>query len=306
MGPEAVGFTSIKQTIANAAEATGTDFGFLLATAKRESSFNPRAEARTSSATGLFQFLDATWLNVLKRHGAKHGLANEAQMIQVSSNGRAYVADPKVRDYILDLRYNAEISSKMAAEFAKDNGEYIKARTGQDPQSGDLYASHFLGAAGAAELINAANRTPWISASALFPAAAASNKNIFYENGRSLSVSEVLEGLRNTTKNMETEIPNTYAQNNSEAMTDEVRSYLIAQLNNGSSNSLLSLLNGGVGNNASFGNKSSLDPMFLAHVYKQADEANIAQGMEIASQSLNHYSIAQALSPSKDNSKANE
>jgi hypothetical protein len=197
--PEAIGGSPVRQAIANASSATGMDFDFLLTTAARESSLNPRAEARTSSAAGLFQFLDATWLTTLKRHGAKHGLSGEASMIEMGADGKPYVSDPNMRRVILDMRYDPEVSARMAAEFATDNADYLRARTGQEPQPGDLYAAHFLGAGGAAELINAARDTPWASAASLFPSAAGANRPIFYkEGGAARTVSEVLENLRAT------------------------------------------------------------------------------------------------------------
>jgi hypothetical protein len=197
--PEAIGGSPIRQAIANASLATGMDFDFLMTTAVRESSLNPRAEARTSSATGLFQFLDATWLTTMKRHGAKHGYAGEAAMIEIGADGRPSVSDPSMRRVILDMRYDPEVSARMAAEFANDNADYLRARTGQEPQPGDLYAAHFLGAGGAAELLNAVRDTPWASAASLFPSAAGANRSIFYrEGGGARTVSEVLENLRAT------------------------------------------------------------------------------------------------------------
>jgi hypothetical protein len=197
--PEAIGGSPVRQAIANASQATGMDFDFLLSTAVRESSLNPRAEAGTSSAAGLFQFLDATWLTTMKRHGAKHGLAGEAGMIEIGADGKPSVADPAMRRVILDMRYDPEVSSLMAAEFANDNADYLRGRTGQEPQAGDLYAAHFLGAGGAAELINAARDTPWANAANLFPSAASANRLIFYKDGGAArTVSEVLENLRET------------------------------------------------------------------------------------------------------------
>ena len=199
MTPEAIGGSPVRQAIANASQATGMDFDFLLSTAARESSLNPRAEARTSSATGLFQFLDATWLTTMKRHGAKHGLAGEAAAIDIGSDGKPNVSDPNMRRVILDMRFDPEVSARMAAEFANDNADYLRGRTGQEPQPGDLYAAHFLGAGGAAELLNAARDTPWASAANLFPSAAGANRPIFYkEGGAARTVSEVLENLRAT------------------------------------------------------------------------------------------------------------
>jgi hypothetical protein len=51
---------NVLASIQAGARASGADFGFLLKTAQRESSLDPHAKASTSSATGLFQFTDAT------------------------------------------------------------------------------------------------------------------------------------------------------------------------------------------------------------------------------------------------------
>ena len=295
--------TPVKQAIANASQATGMDFGFLMATAQRESSFNPRAEARTSSATGLFQFLDATWLNTLKRHGAKHGLGNEANAVESTADGRPFVRDSALRRRLLDLRYEPEISARMAAEYANDNAEFLRARTGQEPQPGDLYAAHFLGPSGASELINAAERQPWARAADLFPSAASANRNIFYESGRSKSVIEVLEGLRKTAENgpsLSGEAtkggPVTLFRANEGA---KVWLGGINQVNNqfDMNAGLINMLNGGVG--SSNRNKAP-DPMLLAQYYRSSDENNQNQALELSNISLDSGSIAQALLPNAE------
>ena len=47
---------NVRSAIAGAAQATGTDFAYLMAQAKLESSLDPSARSRTSSASGLYQF----------------------------------------------------------------------------------------------------------------------------------------------------------------------------------------------------------------------------------------------------------
>src|ERR1043166_7651829 len=71
-----------------ASARTGVDFAYLLNKADQESGLNPAAKAGTSSATGLFQFVKDTWLHVIKEHGAKYGLAAEANAISIQ-DGRA-------------------------------------------------------------------------------------------------------------------------------------------------------------------------------------------------------------------------
>ncbi|HCK83734.1 MAG TPA: hypothetical protein DHW63_04230, partial [Hyphomonadaceae bacterium] len=68
----------VRAAIARASQATGVDFSLLVETARRESALNPHARAGTSSATGLFQFIESTWLDMVRRHGAEHGLGAQA------------------------------------------------------------------------------------------------------------------------------------------------------------------------------------------------------------------------------------
>lgn len=192
------GFGAVEGALRNAAAATGVDFDFLVRTARRESSFNPSAKAPTSSAAGLFQFVEQTWLATVKRHGAKHGLQRFADLITQGSDGRYRVADTASRRVVLDLRFDARAASVMAGELASDSAAYLKGRTGKEPTAGDLYAAHFLGPAGAARLIEAAGSRPGASAAALFPEAAGANRSIFYRDGRPATVAEVYDNLTRT------------------------------------------------------------------------------------------------------------
>lgn len=324
MTPEAIGGSPVRQAIANASQATGMDFDFLLTTAARESSLNPRAEARTSSAAGLFQFLDATWLTTLKRHGAKHGLNGEAALIDIGADGKPSVSDPTMRRVILDMRYDPEVSARMAAEFANDNADYLRARTGTEPQPGDLYAAHFLGAGGAAELINAARDTPWSSAANLFPSAASANRPIFYKDGGAArNVSEVLENLRETALKEAPAIsrrefgaepvhlfgPKRDIGNSVEQFTTSalMASGLRSNAMNGQPNDFVRILAEQGLSNASEG--LSLDPSMLAQLYSAGDQLREATAEQAIGALLNvtmaSGSIAQALSPSSSTDKKN-
>src|SRR5215813_1025776 len=78
--------------IKNASKSTGVDFGYLMAQAAQESSFQADARAASSSATGLYQFLDSTWLSMMRTHGAKYGFADMAARIQPDGRGGFSVA----------------------------------------------------------------------------------------------------------------------------------------------------------------------------------------------------------------------
>lgn len=177
----------VRTAIARASQATGVDFSLLVETARRESALNPNARAGTSSATGLFQFIDSTWLDMVRRHGAEHGMGAQAAALR---NG----ADAATRADILALRSDPELSARMAAELARENASTLQARLGRAPNAGELYAAHVMGPSGALRLIEAAQQgAP--NAAALFPREAAANRGLFYMNGEARSAQALLTRL---------------------------------------------------------------------------------------------------------------
>ena len=185
----------VEAAIQRASSATGVDFGYLMGAAKRESGYNPNARAKTSSAAGLFQFLDQTWLATLKQHGAKYGYARYADLIQQGPSGHYYVPGAEARATVMDLRLDPHASALMAGELAADHAAYLRGRVGREPTAGELYVAHVLGPQGSAKLIDAVRISPTASAPALFPDAAASNRAIFYRGGRAATVTEVYANL---------------------------------------------------------------------------------------------------------------
>ncbi len=182
-------------TLRQASAATGVSFDYLARTAERESNFNPSARASTSSATGMFQFLEQTWLGMVKQEGPKFGLATEAAAI-TGSGGRYSVGDPAMRQRILALREDPTISATMAGAFASRNGRQLEESLGRKPKEGELYIAHFLGASGARDLISLAQQSPGAKAAAHFDDAAAANRSVFYDrSGRARSAAEVYANL---------------------------------------------------------------------------------------------------------------
>jgi len=183
----------VEAAIGRAARATGVDFGYLMEQARAESSLNPAAKARTSSATGLYQFIDSTWLATLKRHGAAHGLGWAADMIG-RAGGRYSVKDPSARDAIMALRTNPETAALMAAEHAADNAKRLETRLGRAAGATDLYLAHFLGAGGAARFLTGLAADGATAAADLLPRAARANRSIFFaKDGRARSLAEVYD-----------------------------------------------------------------------------------------------------------------
>lgn len=190
---------AVETAIQRASQATGVDFSFLMKTAKRESGYDPRARAQTSSAAGLFQFVEQTWLATLKKHGAKYGYARYADLIVQGSDGRYRVNGAEAREAVMNLRFDPHAASLMVGEMTSDNAAYLVGRIGRQPTAGELYVAHFLGPQGAARLIQAAKTNPGAPAATYFPDAASSNRGIFYRDGRALTVAEVYSNLTRTT-----------------------------------------------------------------------------------------------------------
>ncbi len=163
--------------IEQASSKTGVNFAYLVQQASAESSFDPAAKAKTSSASGLYQFIERTWLSMVDKYGAKHGIET----------------DGKTRGELLDMRNDPRAASLMAAELASDNEKFLKSHTNIEIGSTELYFAHFMGAGGAASFLNARNENPLQQAALLFPKAAKANKNVFYDQstGRAKTLDEV-------------------------------------------------------------------------------------------------------------------
>ena len=182
--------------IKQAANNTGASFQYLLATAKMESDFNPSAGASTSSARGLYQFIDQTWLATVKDAGGQLGYGQYADAITKTSSGDYTVSDPSMYRSIMKLRDDPAASSAMAGVLTQSNSFQLTGKIGRRPTDPELYMAHFKGVGGAAKLINGAVDDPQASAPKMFPNAAAANRPIFYDRqGNARSVSEVYSEL---------------------------------------------------------------------------------------------------------------
>ncbi|HTS40464.1 MAG TPA: transglycosylase SLT domain-containing protein [Xanthobacteraceae bacterium] len=173
--------STVTGAIRQASQATGASFNYLLATAQVESGLNPHAGAPTSSARGLFQFIEQTWLGTIKQSGAGLGYGRYADAISKTSSGHYQVNDPTMRAEILKLRNDPTANAVMAGAFTKANADYLAAKLGRQPSEGELYIAHFLGAGGASRLISLAAANPNARAADYFPHAANANPSIFFD-----------------------------------------------------------------------------------------------------------------------------
>jgi hypothetical protein len=100
-----------------------------------ESNGDSNAKNKRSSATGLGQFLNETWLDMIR--------AYRPELIR----GRS-------QDEILELRRDAELSREITARFAERNAAILKRR-GLPVTAGTIYLAHFAGGAGAVAILSA-------------------------------------------------------------------------------------------------------------------------------------------------------
>lgn len=172
VAPEAV-----SAAIRDGAAQTGVSDRYMTALASRESAFDPQARASTSSAAGLFQFTEGTWMRVVGKNAAALGLNTEGMS----------------REDILALRFDPQVSARAAGILTRDNAAALARGLGRAPDDGELYIAHFLGSTGALRLLNADLSA---NAAELLPRAAAANRSIFYDDDKPRSVAAVVERLK--------------------------------------------------------------------------------------------------------------
>lgn len=187
--------------IRHASKVIGVDYAYMMELVSAESSFITDVEASTSSATGLFQFIDNTWLLMLHEHGAKYGLGDLAQKIDTTQdrhgNNIANIQNPFLKQYALSLRTDPRISALMGAEFIKANFDHLRASfPNRDITRTDQYLAHFLGAGKAVTFISHMERNGGQAAAghSQFRSAARANRNVFYHrNGTPRSYQQIYD-----------------------------------------------------------------------------------------------------------------
>src|SRR3546814_5809953 len=110
--------SGIEQDIVHAARASDLQPELMLAIARQESGLNPEAKSSHTSASGLFQFTNVTWMRTIHAFGDKHGLSRLAKKISIDAQGRVVVDDSKARSLILAKRLDPKLSAIMARSEA--------------------------------------------------------------------------------------------------------------------------------------------------------------------------------------------
>lgn len=157
---------AVKDTILGAAKMAGVDGKLMASIAAIESGFDYTVKAGTSSATGLYQFITDTWNSMLRKYGAKYGIAPNTPP-----------TDPRA-------------NALMGAEFLKENMSAIQSAVKRPLTDTDVYLAHFLGAGGAKQFLSADPSS--IGASVVGQKVAWANRNVFYDkSGAPRTVGEI-------------------------------------------------------------------------------------------------------------------
>jgi myosin heavy subunit len=137
-----------------------------------ESGGKADAKAKTSSASGLFQFTEGTWNQMTKQMG---------------------------KNYTLQDRFDPKKAAEVAAYFTSQQKSQLEKGTGQSASESDLYMAHFLGAAGATKFLNALRANPDGPASeGADPKQVQANASIFYDKkGDIRSLQQVYDLMSN-------------------------------------------------------------------------------------------------------------
>ena len=178
---------TVRAAIHAAGGRSAASFAYLVKTAAVESGFDADARATTSSASGLYQFVKGTWLDMVEQHGGKIGLGRYADALKSGQ------ATKGMEGEILALRDNPKIAAFMASAYADQNKSHLETKLGRDVNTVDQYLAHFLGPSGATTFLDALTHRPDTRAASLLPAAAEANRAVFYRDGAPRSLREVYD-----------------------------------------------------------------------------------------------------------------
>jgi hypothetical protein len=169
---------AVVQGVVKAASEANMDPALLMAIADKESSFKTDVKATTSSASGLFQFIESSWFTAIKAFGLPFGAGRIDEVTQTAMRAKSRTGS---RERILSLRSDPYVSASLTAKTLKRDGGHIAKQIGRPLTAGETYLVHFLGRSDAERFIRTAKHAPETSAAALLPRPANANKPIFYE-----------------------------------------------------------------------------------------------------------------------------
>ena len=122
-------------------------------TTLRDGSHAMKHQFTREQVRNVAQSLDKAGIQVIEvTHG--DGLAGSSIQYGFSLTDEMDLIE-EARKAVMDLRLDPHAASLMAGELVSDHASYLKGRVGRQPTAGELYAAHFLGPKGSAQLIEA-------------------------------------------------------------------------------------------------------------------------------------------------------
>ena len=157
--PQTEGLKAVGPTVIAAAKKVGVNVQNALSTVAIESAFRPWASAQpSSSAGGLYQFIDSTWKTMLDTYGKKYGFGPGTS------------------------KFDPVASALLGSEFMKMNENAVR-KIKPDPNPVDIYFAHFFGTGGVKQFLSNLKANPDAPAADVMQKAAAANRPAFYANG---------------------------------------------------------------------------------------------------------------------------
>lgn len=188
--------------IRRASRDSGADFAELMTKIAIESAFDEEAEADRSSATGLGQHIDQTWLAAVYMFGNRFGMEDAVRDItRRKTNSGAYVysvADDEREQEILNLRSDRYFSAALTGALMQENDALLRNRLGRNANATDRYIAHMMGPRDAVTLIRAATQGDPRSSYSLFSQhnnPARNNPRFFKRNGHYLTAGQVYNNI---------------------------------------------------------------------------------------------------------------
>lgn len=151
-----------------AVKASGLDPEYFMIMFGKESSFRTDAKNAKSSATGLGQFIDSTWLKTIKTHAKTLGISDQ---IAGMSNSE-----------LLELRKNGKVNAAVSGIFTLENAASFRKSMGREPSNEELYLMHFMGTGGGIKFVRNLRHNPEGVAEASSQVLAA-NRTIYFDKG---------------------------------------------------------------------------------------------------------------------------
>lgn len=168
--PTGRGLDAAKGTLSAVSNMSGVSLDTLTKFIGLESSFNPGASAEGTTASGYAQINDATWKDIVAKHGKAYGFTDADRN------------DPRVNMLAGALR-------------VRDITESATKSLGREPSEAEVYTMYVMGPTGGLKLLKEAANTPDAVAADIFPDAAKSNPALFYTDGKERKSPRTLKEL---------------------------------------------------------------------------------------------------------------